>query len=114
MSKIHNHRHPRGLEWMILKKIPQVILAGIFIPLFMAIISRAYPIAGSAAEIARHQLGIDVFSISLFFMVASAAFTVTVSCVIFVLMKGKGTVYAADTYTLKDYYQPRARHKRDK
>ena len=113
MRKKLNH-HARGLEWVILKKIPQVILAGIFIPLFIAIISRAYPIAGSAAEIARHQINIDFFSISLFILVATVAFTVTVGCVIFVLMKGKGAAYAADAYTLKNYYQPKARYNRDK
>lgn len=113
MSKIHNHRHPRGLEWVILKKIPKVILAGIFIPLFMAIFSRAYPIAGSAAEIARHQINVDILSISLYFMVVSAAFTVTIGCITFVLVKGKGPAYVADACKLEDSNHPRTGYKRD-
>ena len=54
MTKLHNHRHPPGLERVILKKIPRIILAGIFIPLFTSILARLYPIDGTAAEIAKH------------------------------------------------------------
>jgi len=104
MTKINNHRHPAGLERVILKKIPKILLGGIFIPFFMSIFGRLFPIAGTAAEIEKHLITIDIFSISLFFMVASAAFTVTIGCIIVVLMKGPG--YVADAYELEDFEHP--------
>lgn len=112
MTKIHNIRHPAGLEWMILKKIPKILLGGIFIPFFMSIFVRLFPIAGTAAEIEKHLISIDIFSISLFLMVALAAFTVTIGCVIVVLMKGPG--YVADAYELEDFDHPRSVDKRNK
>lgn len=112
MTKLHYHRHPAGLEWVILKKIPKILLGGIFIPFFMSIIVRLFPIAGSAAEIEKHLISIDIFSISLFFMVASAAFTVTIGCVIVVLMKGPA--YIADAYELEKFSHPRLRDKSKK
>lgn len=112
MTKLHNHRHPAGLEWVILKKIPKVLLAGIFIPLFMAILARLFPIAGTLAEIEKHQIGVDILSMSLFFMVASAAFTLTIGCVIVVLMKGPA--YVADAYKLDDADKPKPVDKSNK
>jgi hypothetical protein len=106
MARLHNHRHPDGLERVILKKLPKVLLGGIFIPLFMAIFARLYPIAGSVTEIAKHQISIDILAISLFFMVFSAAFTVTIGCVIVLLMKGPA--YVADAYELEDSDKPDA------
>ena len=112
MTKLHNHRHPPGLERVILKKIPRIILAGIFIPLFTSILARLYPIDGTAAEIAKHQISVDILSISLGFMVLSAAFTVTIGCVIVALMKGPA--FVADAYELDDADQPDAAKKNHK
>ena len=112
MTKINNLRHPAGLEWVLLKNIPNILLGGIFIPFFMSIFVRLFPIAGTAAEIEKHLISIDIFSISLFFMVASAAFTVTIGCIIVVFMKGPG--YVADAYELEDFNHPRSADKRKK
>ena len=109
MTKLHNHRHPPGLERAILKRIPSIILAGIFIPLFTSILARLFPISGTAAEIARHQITVDILSISLGFTVLSAAFTVTIGCVIVALMKGPA--FVADAYELDDADQPDAADK---
>jgi len=111
MTKIDNHYYPAGLERVILKKIPKILLGGIFIPFFMSTFVRLFPIAGTAAEIEKHLISIDIFSISLFFMVAAAAFTVTVVCVIVALMKGPG--YVADAYELENFEHPRVVHKRN-
>lgn len=105
MTKLHNHRHPAGLEWVILKKIPKILLGGIFIPFFMSIFVRLFPVAGTAAEIEKHLISIDIFSISLFFMVASAAFTMTIGCIIVVLMKGPAHI--VDAYELEKFSHPR-------
>jgi len=104
MTKLHNKHHPAGLERVILKKIPQILLAGFFIPLFMSVFARMFPLGASAAEIAKYQLSVDIFSISLAFITFSAAFTVTIGCIIVVLMKGPA--YVADAYELDDADQP--------
>lgn len=104
MTKLHNQRHPAGLERVILKKIPQVLLAGIFIPLFMSGFARLFPAGDTAAEIAKYQLSVDILSLSLGFITFLFAFTVTIGCIIVVLMKGPA--YVADAYELEDADQP--------
>ena len=95
MSKIHHHRHAASFERMILKKIPKVILSAVFIPLFMSIFSRLFPVTGTPAEIARYQISVDMLSISLGFIVITAAFTVTIGCIIVVLMRDPAYVTGA-------------------
>lgn len=104
MKKLHNRRYPAGLEWVILKKLPMVLLGGIFIPLFMSIIVRLLPAEESATEIARHQTSIDIISVALFVVVFISVFTVAIGCVVVVLMKGPG--YVADAYKLEDSDRP--------
>ncbi len=104
MTKLHNKRHPPGLERVILKKIPRVLLAGFFIPLFMSILARLFPDGGSAAAIAKYQISVDIFSISLAFTTFIASFTMTIGCIIVILMKGPA--YVADAYKLEDADKP--------
>ena len=108
MRTIHHH-HPVAAERLILKKIPKFLLGGIFIPLFISIFSRLLsiiePIDGTAAVIARHQINIDMLSISLYFMVASASFTVALGCVIVALMRSPA--YVANAYELEKFDHPR-------
>ena len=108
MRTIHHH-HPVAPERLILKKIPKILLGGIFIPLFMSIFSRLLsiiePIDGTAAEIARHQISIDILSISLYFIVASASFIVALVCVIVALMRSPA--YVANAYELEKFDHPR-------
>jgi hypothetical protein len=103
------HHHPVAPERLILKKIPKFLLGGIFIPLFISILSRLLsiiePIDGTAAEIARHQTSIDILCISLYFMVASASFTVSLVCVIVALMRSPA--YVANAYELEKFAHPR-------
>ena len=104
MKKIHNKHHPAGLEWVILKMLPKILIGGIFIPLFMSIIVRVFPAAESATEIAKHQTSIDILSVALFIVVLISVFTVAIGCLVVVLMKGPG--YVADAYKLEDSDRP--------
>ena len=104
MRKLHNQHHPAGLEWTILKTLARILFGGIIMTLFMSGFIRLFPIDGSIAEIAKHQTSIDILSISLFFAVLSAVFTVTIGCITVVLMKGPA--YVADAYELEDADQP--------
>lgn len=100
MSRLHNHRHPAGLERVILRKLPKFLLGGIFIPIFMIIFVRLMPLSDTTMDVAKYQISVDILAISLVFMVCSAAFTVTIGCVIVMLMKGPA--YVADAYELED------------
>jgi hypothetical protein len=109
MKKIHNKHYPAGLEWVILKMLPKILIGGVFIPLFMSIFIRLFPVDATAAEIAKHQISIDILSISLFFTMLTAVFTVAIGCIIVVLMKGPA--YVADAYDLEDADHPESENK---
>ena len=104
MKKLHNQHHPAGLEWVILKMLPKILGAGIFIPLLLSIFVRLFPFERPAAELAKLYMSIDILSIALFFSVISAVITVAIGCVIVVLMKGPA--YVADAYDLNDADKP--------
>lgn len=106
MKKLHNHRSPAGLEWTFLKMIPKILLGAIFVPALMSVFVRLFPISGTAAEIARHQHGIDILAIALCVTALTAVFTITIACVIIVVMKGPA--YVADAYELNDADRPDA------
>ncbi len=104
MRKLHNQHHPAGLEWRILKMLPKIIAAGIFVPLFLSAFVRLFPFTRPEAEISKLMIGIDILSISLFFAVLSAVITVAIGCITIVLMKGPA--YVADAYELNDADEP--------
>ncbi len=104
MKKLHNQHHAAGLEWTILKTLPKILFGGIIIPLFMSVFIRLFPLEASTAEIAKYQISIDILSISLFFAVVTAVFTIAIGCITVVLMKGPA--YVADAYELEDADQP--------
>ena len=103
------HHHPVAPERLILKKIPKFLLGGICIPLFISFFSRLLsiiePIDGTAAEIARYQISIDMLAISIYLIVASASFTVALVCVIVALMRSPA--YVANAYELEKFDHPR-------
>lgn len=84
--------------------MPKILLGAIFVPALMSVFVRLFPVSGSAAEIARHQHGIDILAIALCVTALTAIFTVTIACVIIVVMKGPA--YVADAYKLNDADRP--------
>lgn len=104
MKKLHNQHHPAGLEWRILKMLPMVMTAGVFVPLFLSAVIRLFPLILPEADIDRLQIGIDILSISIFFTVLSGVITVAIGCITIVLMKGPA--YIADAYELDDADSP--------
>jgi len=104
VKKLHNQHHPAGLEWRILKMLPMVMAAGVFVPLFLSAVVRLFPLIIPEADISRLQIGIDILSISLFFTVLSGVITVAIGCITVVLMKGPA--YIADAYELDDADRP--------
>ena len=106
MKKLHNQHHPAGLEWAILKVLPKILIAGFFIPLLMSAFIRLFPMDAPQSQIEKYTSNIDILSISLFFTILTAVFTVAIGCIIVVLMKGPA--YVADAYELEDADEPDA------
>ena len=108
MNKLHNHRYPPGLERKILNKIPKYLLASILIPLFMSIFVRMPPIEGlfsrTVDEVAKFHSTIDFLAIAIFISCLPIILTLTIGCVIVILMKGPA--YTADAYKLDDADNP--------
>ena len=104
MKKLHNKRYPSGLEWVVLKKIPYLFAASVFIPGFMLIISRYFPFDGPAYEVVRMQVSIDFLAIATFFTSMSLLLVVGILCITICLMKGPA--YVADAYPLNDADEP--------
>jgi len=108
MSKLHNHRYPPGLEREILRKVPKYFLASILIPLFMVIFVRFSLIenlfTSTLEEVAKLHTTIDYLAIAIFVSVLPIIVTVTIGCIIVILMKGPA--YVADAYDVDDAEEP--------
>ena len=104
MKKLHEKRYPPGLEWWVLKKIPKLLAASIFVPALMLLISRNYPFSGPANDVVRLQVGIDFFAIAIFF--TGVSFLIVIGIVCFIIHVMKGPAYVADAYPLNDADEP--------
>ncbi len=100
-------REPPGLEWVVLKKLPMILLAGTLFPLIMSLANRLFPPEGTAAAIAKHVKLVDIMSLATALTVWTAVFTVAIGCFVVVIMKGPA--YVADAYDLKDAEHPKKR-----
>ncbi len=105
-----SRRAAPGLEWVLLKKLPVVLLGGTLIPACVSAAIRFYPQEGTAAEIHKFLTSVDIMSIAVVVAVWMAVFVVAIGCLVVVLMKGPG--YAADAYQLVDSDAPRANNTR--
>ena len=98
-------RTPYGLEWRILRLMPQVALAGTALPALMAFAAR-YLIDGStAAETARTLQRFDFMMIGLVILIWTLVVTVAIGCVIVWIMKGPA--YVADGLPVSHSDTPR-------
>lgn len=110
LNKLPNSvREAPGLEWVILKKLPMILLAGTLLPLFISLINRSFPPEGSAALVAKHIQMVDIWCISTTLTLWSAVLTVAIGC--FVVWIMKGPAYVADGYELVDSDTPRRSHR---
>ena len=58
MTKINNHHHPAGLEWMILRKIPKILLGGIFMS-FVGVLLRQIDTADAFQILFYRSIGLS-------------------------------------------------------
>lgn len=100
----HHHRHPAGLEWRLLRRMPAILVIGTLLPALAALAARAWPLTGSAREIAATLRLVDIYAIGAVTLHWAVVLTVTIACVIVWLMKGPA--YVADAYPLPDAERP--------
>ena len=102
-----SRREPPGLEWILLKKLPLVLLAGTLIPVALSVVNRLFPPAGTAAQVAKYLNSVDILSIAIAVTVWATVLTVAIGCFVVVIMKGPA--YVADAYELLDAEHPDSR-----
>lgn len=98
-------RTPYGLEWRILRMMPQVALAGTALPALMAFAARHLMQAATPAELARDLQRFDYMMIGLVIFLWTLVVTVAIGCVIVWLMKGPA--YVADGLPVSHSDTPR-------
>jgi len=106
ITKVSNRRQAPGLEWIILKKIPKLMLAATAVPLLMSLIGRLLPLDSDVHNVSKQISTIDIFSIAIGVTAWTALFTVAIGCVVVVIMKGPR--YKADSYEMNESEDPKS------
>ena len=100
-------REAPGLEWVVMKKLPSILLLGTLIPLAVSMANRLFPPQAAAAEIAKHIKSVDIMAIAIEVTVWTAVLTIAIGCFVVIVMKGHA--YVADAYELSDAENPDSR-----
>lgn len=108
-KKLYAHRYPPGLEWDILQLMPRVIVAVVLALSVAPAWVRLFPPNGTAFEVAKRTTLVDFVSIATGLTVLTAIITVTIGCVLVLVMKGPA--YVADAYELPDAPKPARRNR---
>lgn len=103
-----SHRHPPGLEWKILKKLPMATVASLAIPVIWYGLAHLFPAPADGETLEKYLTGVGIAAIATVTTAWTAVFTVAIGCFIVVLMKGPA--YVADRYPLSDADEPRRHH----
>ncbi|MDH3531517.1 MAG: hypothetical protein OEO82_01230 [Gammaproteobacteria bacterium] len=101
-NRLHNRCAPAGLELVILKKLPLVLLIGTLLPVALSVLVRIWPVAGG--DVAKHVASVDIFAIAATITFLTGVFTVAIGCVVVFIMKGPA--YVADPYPLEHADRP--------
>lgn len=102
-TKLHGRRVPPGLEWQILRRLPQITLAGSLIPVALAVLVRILP-AEPGVDVAKHIKSVDIFAIATAITFFTAVLTIAIGCIVVFIMKGPA--YVADAYPLQHSDRP--------
>ena len=97
-----------GLERVILKKLPLVLLGGIIVPLLVSLGSRLFPPDATVVNVEKYHTTVDILALAGMVTVWSAALTIAIGC--FVVVAMKGPAYVADAYPLEDSDRPGPRN----
>lgn len=107
LNKLPGHlRAASGLEWIILRKLPGILLGGLLLIGGITGAFHLWPPEGSETEVAKQLLSIDIFAIGLTIVHLTAVGTVAIGCVVVMIMKGPA--YVADGFHVSDADSPEA------
>ncbi|MDX2220503.1 MAG: hypothetical protein SF172_15910 [Burkholderiales bacterium] len=105
LNKLPGHvRAASGLEWIILRKLPGILLGGLLLIGGITGAFHLWPPAGTATEVAKQLLSIDIFAIGMTVVHLTAVGTVAIGCVVVIIMKGPA--YVADGFHVSDADAP--------
>lgn len=99
-----SRRYPPGLEWVLLRRMPGLFLAGTLLPALIAGLARLLPLKGGEAEVAAMLQRVDIYAISVVILLWTVLLTLAIAC--FIVMVMKGPAYVADAYPLPDADKP--------
>ena len=85
LNRLHGRRVPPGLEWEILKKLPHITLAGLLIPVVLAVLVRVLPVQ-EGIDVAKHVKTVDIFAIATAITFLTAVLTVAIGCIVVYIM----------------------------
>lgn len=105
LRKIHNRVEAPGLEWQILRRLPRYLLAATVAPALVAIAARIFVSGGTAADVSKQIMSIDIFCVAIAVTAWTMIFTVGIGSLVVHIMKGPG--YVADSYDLSHSDRPR-------
>lgn len=105
LRKIHNRVEAPGLEWQILRRLPQYLLAATIAPFMVAMGARILLSADNSAAIAKQIMSIDIFCIAVAVTAWTTIVTIGIGSLVVHVMKGPG--YAADSYDVSHSDRPR-------
>ncbi len=98
-------RSPPGFEWVLLRLMPTVLVAGTLLPVLAAFLARHYVTGSTEAEWARNIQLVDFAMIGLVILIWTLVLTLTIGCVIVWLMKGPA--YVADGFDVSHSDHPK-------
>lgn len=98
-------RTPYGYEWVLLRRMPKVVVAGTLLPALLSGAARFFMTASNSAELARRLQLFDFVMIGLVVFVWMLALTVVMGCVVVWLMKGPA--FVADAYEVSHSDEPK-------
>ena len=102
-GRLHGRRVPPGLEFQILRKLPHITLAGLLIPVALAVLVRVLPME-PGIDSAKHIKSVDIFAIATAITFLTAVLTIAIGCIVVYIMKGPA--YVADAYPLQHSDRP--------
>lgn len=103
LNRLHGRRTPPGLESEILRKLPHITLAGLLMPVALAVLVRMLPVQ-QGVDAAKHVKTVDIFAIAAAIAFLTAVLTLAIGCIVVYIMKGPA--YVADAYPLQHSDRP--------
>ena len=105
LNKLHGRsKEPAGLEWKLLRRMPRIFLIGTLLPILVVLVLHLVPWSGTEREISANLGMVHFLAIGAVVVHWAVVLTVTIGCVIVLIMKGPA--YVADAYLLNDADRP--------